>query len=169
MPARPVALLLVLLAPDARVYERVNDSWEVCVSLSDGQFQQVSFVNSINTIKGGTHVAQVTDQVAKFLLAKAQKKLGKANAANLKLHQVKNHLWIFVNALIVNPAFDSQTKETLNTRPADFGSTCKLPEEFLKKSESLSQHAPLANSLLLAAVCELLTGRGGPAATSAVA
>jgi len=74
------ASLLVLLAPRPRVYERLNDSWEVCVSLSDGQFQQVSFVNSINTIKGGTHVQQVTDQVAKFLLAKAQKKLGKAGS-----------------------------------------------------------------------------------------
>ncbi|XP_062099150.1 uncharacterized protein LOC133805067 [Humulus lupulus] len=38
----------------SEITEKVNDRWEVCVSLSDGQFQQVSFVNSIATIKGGT-------------------------------------------------------------------------------------------------------------------
>ncbi len=34
----------------------------------------------------------------------------------VKGHQIKNHLAVFVNALIENPAFDSQTKETLTTR-----------------------------------------------------
>ncbi len=28
-------------AGTARVYERFNDRWEVCVSMTDGQFQQV--------------------------------------------------------------------------------------------------------------------------------
>ena len=30
-----------------------------------------------------------------------------------KLHEVRNHLWVFINCLIENPAFDSQTKESL--------------------------------------------------------
>ncbi|KAI4298876.1 hypothetical protein L6164_032390 [Bauhinia variegata] len=41
-------------------------------------------------------------------------------------------LWVFVNALIDNPAFDSQTKETLTTRQSSFGSKCDLPESILK-------------------------------------
>ncbi|XAR54371.1 DNA topoisomerase (ATP-hydrolyzing) [Bertholletia excelsa] len=53
--------------------------------------------------------------------------------ANLKAHAVKNHLWVFVNSLIDNPAFDSQTKETLTTRQSSFGSKCELSQEFLKK------------------------------------
>lgn len=53
--------------------------------------------------------------------------------ANLKAHHVKSHLWVFVNALIDNPAFDSQTKETLTTRQSSFGSKCELSEDFLKK------------------------------------
>ncbi|CAI7859235.1 unnamed protein product [Closterium sp. NIES-53] len=118
--------------PLPKIYEKVNDNWEVCVSLSDGQFQQVSFVNSIATIKGGTHVNLVADQVTKFLIEKAQKKAGKGAPA-IKAHQVKCHLWVFVNSMIVNPAFDSQTKETLNTRASEFGSTCKLPDSFLQK------------------------------------
>jgi DNA gyrase/topoisomerase IV subunit B len=57
-----------------RFYERVNERWEVVVSLSDGQFQQVSFVNSICTSKGGTHVNAVESQVTKSLLELLAKK-----------------------------------------------------------------------------------------------
>ncbi|KAM7262891.1 hypothetical protein ACFE04_000574 [Oxalis oulophora] len=116
--------------PLPRIEEKVNDRWEVCVSLSDGQFQQVSFVNSIATIKGGTHVDYVTNQIANHIVAIANKK---NKNANLKAHNVKNHLWVFVNALIDNPAFDSQTKETLTIRQSSFGSKCELSEAFLKK------------------------------------
>jgi DNA topoisomerase-2 len=45
---------------------------------------------------------------------------------------VKQNLWLFVNALIENPAFDSQTKETLNTRAAAFGSQYQLSDAFIK-------------------------------------
>lgn len=31
-------------------FEKVNDRWEVGVGVSDGQFQQVSFVNGICTV-----------------------------------------------------------------------------------------------------------------------
>ena len=37
-----------------------------------------------------------------------------------------------MNCLIENPAFDSQTKETLNTKSSDFGSKIELTEKFLK-------------------------------------
>jgi hypothetical protein len=39
--------------------------WEICVSATDGQFQQVSFVNSICTSKGGTHVDHLVNQISK--------------------------------------------------------------------------------------------------------
>lgn len=60
----------------------------------------------------------------------------KNKAAPVKAYQIKNHMWIFVNALIENPAFDSQTKETLNTKKSQFGSKSVLSEEFVKKGES---------------------------------
>lgn len=40
-----------------------------------------------------------------------------------------------MNCLIENPAFDSQTKETLNTKTVNFGSTYELSEKFLKEVE----------------------------------
>ena len=58
--------------------------------------------------------------------------------ANLKAHTVKNYLWVFVNALIDNPAFDSQTKETLTLCQSSFGSKCELSQEFLKKGYILA-------------------------------
>ncbi|KAK3416892.1 hypothetical protein EUGRSUZ_H02633 [Eucalyptus grandis] len=113
-----------------RIEETVNERWEVCVSLSEGQFQQVSFVNGIATIKGGTHVDYVTNQIANHVMSVVNKK---NKNANLKAHHVKSHLWVFVNALIDNPAFDSQTKETLTLRQSSFGSKCELSDKFLQK------------------------------------
>ncbi|VAI27534.1 unnamed protein product [Triticum turgidum subsp. durum] len=113
-----------------RIYQKVNDHWEVCVSLSEGQFQQVSFVNGIATIRGGTHVDYVADQIANYLRGIVNRK---NKHANMNLDTAKRYLWVFVNALIEDPAFDSPTKETLITRQGKFGSKCELSEVFLKK------------------------------------
>jgi DNA topoisomerase-2 len=51
----------------------------------------------------------------------------------IKPHQIKANLWIFVNCLIENPAFDSQTKETLNVKPSEFGSSIELSDKFMKE------------------------------------
>jgi len=42
--------------------------------LSDGAFQQVSFVNSICTTKGGTHVDYITEQIVKKIIEKVAAK-----------------------------------------------------------------------------------------------
>jgi len=112
-----------------KIYEKVNDRWEVAISVSDGQFQQVSFVNSICTTKGGTHVNYVTDQIVDYLINLIKRKY----KIHLKGHQVKSHLWVFVNCLIENPTFDSQIKETLTLKPSAFGSKCEISENTLKK------------------------------------
>ena len=90
-------------------------------------------MNSIATIKGGTHVDYITNQITSYVMNKVNKK---KKDANVKAHNVKNHLWVFVNALIDNPAFDSQTKETLTTRQTSFGSKCDVPEPMLKEGSS---------------------------------
>jgi DNA topoisomerase-2 len=110
-----------------------DDRWEVGVSASDGVFQQVSFVNSISTTKGGQHVQYIVDQVVKRLMATVAKK--NKGGIQIKEAQMKNHLCVFVNCLIDNPAFDSQTKENLTTRKTAFGSTIELSEKFLKQVE----------------------------------
>ena len=114
------------------VHEIVNDRWEVAFTLSDGQFQQVSFVNSICTYKGGNHVNYVSDQLAAKLVDAIQKK---NKAAPVKAFQIKNHMWLFVNCLIENPAFDSQTKENMTLKQSAFGSKCPLTDDFMNKGK----------------------------------
>ena len=106
--------------------------WEVGFAVSDGTFQQVSFVNSIATTSGGTHVNYIADQVCNKLLDIVKRKKNN-KAASLKASQIKNHIFLFVNCLIVNPAFTSQTKEQLTTKHTQFGSKCHVSDEFLKK------------------------------------
>lgn len=105
--------------------------WEIGFAVSDGSFQQVSFVNSIATTSGGTHVNYIADQICTKLLEVVKKKNSKGST--LKLGQIRNHIFLFVNCLITNPAFTSQTKEQLTTKVSQFGSKCSVSEAFLKK------------------------------------
>nr|BAE06274.1 topoisomerase II [Scutellaria baicalensis] len=121
------------LDPLPRFEEEVHERWQIFVSRSEGQFQQVSFVNGIATIKGGTHVDYVTNKITSHLVNVIKNKNKKNKKFDLKPHTVKNHLWVFVNALIDNPAFDSQTKETLTLRAASFGSSWDFSSNFLDR------------------------------------
>ncbi len=106
----------------------IMDRWMVGVVLSDNGFQHVSFVNGLHTSIGGTHVDDVVNKISKELIAKlATKKI------NVKPSDVKHKLFIFVNATIENPGFDSQTKECLTTHKSDFGSEYIMTEQFKKK------------------------------------
>ena len=46
-----------------------HEKWEIGFAVSDGSFQQVSFVNSIATTSGGTHVSYIADQICEKLMA----------------------------------------------------------------------------------------------------
>ena len=57
-----------------KVFERVNERWEVGVVLSPSlTFEHISFVNGINTMKGGKHVDYITNQICKNLSAYVEK------------------------------------------------------------------------------------------------
>ncbi|OMH85453.1 DNA topoisomerase 2 [Zancudomyces culisetae] len=112
------------------VYQRFSERWEVGFAVSDGTFQQVSFVNSVNTVKGGTHVNYITDQIVNKVIANVKKK---NKNSQVKPYQVKGHMWVFVNTLVENPTFDSQTKETMTLRASAFGSKCEIDDDFMKK------------------------------------
>lgn len=112
-----------------RAYERCNDRWEVVATYSEtGQFEQVSFVNGINTLRGGKHVEFMSNQIIKRLIEMAAKK-----KKDVKAQHVRENMVIFVKSLIVNPSFDSQSKETLTTQSSKFGSKCELSDKFFDK------------------------------------
>lgn len=112
-----------------RFYESPNERWEVVVAVSSGTHEQMSFVNGINTIRGGKHVEYITNAITKKLtemtLAKKKK--------TIKPQHIKDNLFIFIKAVIENPSFDSQSKETLMTQITKFGSKCELSEKFYEK------------------------------------
>jgi len=113
-------------------YEKVSDRWEVAVTLShENQFNQVSFVNSICTIKGGTHVTHAIQTTVNAISEQVTKK--NKGGIEMKPAFIKQHLFVFVNCLIENPHFDSQTKETLTSKITSFGSRCEPSEKFLKR------------------------------------
>ncbi|KAK3673275.1 DNA topoisomerase 2 [Recurvomyces mirabilis] len=124
------------LANDGTAPEQViltdgpHERWEIGFAVSDGAFQQVSFVNSIATTHGGSHVNFIADQICDRLEEIVNKK--NKGGVKLKKAQIRNHIFLFVNALIVNPAFTSQTKEQLTTKPSAFGSKPQVSEKFLK-------------------------------------
>ena len=76
------------------VYESPHPRWEVGMSLSESQFQQVSFVNAISTTKGGKHVDYCVEKIIKVIQEKISKK---EKNLNIKPQHIKQHLWIFVN------------------------------------------------------------------------
>jgi len=52
---------------------------------------------------------------------------------NLDKNTLKDHFWIFVNALIDDPKFDSPLNEELTTAQTCFSSYCDVSKSTLKK------------------------------------
>lgn len=114
------------------IYETFGDRWKVGVVYEqDVGNQQVSFVNGVWTYQGGNHVKYIEDQIYEKLIATIKKK----HKVTAKKSQIKEHLTFFIDSVINNPAFTSQTKGELGTKPKDFGSTCTILDGFIKKIE----------------------------------
>jgi len=116
-------------------YERSSERWEIAVILTRNLFdseavlpdeKQISFVNGINTKRGGKHVETVFKTVMGDFC-----ELSKKKKIEVKPSQLKDSILLFVNATIVNPSFDSQSKETLTTPASKFGSHYKASSKFV--------------------------------------
>jgi len=132
-----VKLFLKADSEKSFAYERCGPRWEVAVVLTRSLFsddagtpddRHVSFVNGINTRKGGKHVETVQRHVLSDIC-----EVGKKKKMDLKPGQLKDTITLFVNATIVNPSFDSQTKETLTTPAAKFGSSVSISQSLIDK------------------------------------
>lgn len=97
----------------------------------------------------------VANQVIKHLAATLKKK-----KQEVPRQLIKNHLFIFVNCLIENPKFDSQTKDQLITKHQSFGSKCTLSADFLKKVDK-SEIVPMITSFNRFKEQQKLKGKGG--------
>lgn len=112
-------------------HEKVNDRWEIGFMYApDSGNKYISFVNGICTYHGGTHVTYIVKNVIAKLSESIQKK---HKDITIKDNQIKDNIIIFIKSVIENPAFTSQTKETLKTQVKDFGSTCDIKESTFKR------------------------------------
>lgn len=109
------------------IYEKSND-WEFAIGVSKEGFQSISFVNSIETKDGGTHVNYILNQTIEYLRTMIKKK----HKVDVKPSDIRNHVFLFINCTVINPAFSSQTKEKLITEPKDFGTKHEVTEKFAK-------------------------------------
>jgi DNA topoisomerase-2 len=115
---------------DPVIYESPNERWHIAIADSPTDKQlAMSFVNGIWTSKNGTHVDAVTSQVVNHVVEYLETK----KKIKVKPGLVRDNLAVFVTAMIENPSFTSQTKETLTTKQSAFGSSPKLSEDTLKK------------------------------------
>lgn len=110
------------------IVDDTNERWTVGVILSNDGYQHASFVNGIHTTNGGSHLVHVADQIAKEIIEKL-----KTKKVIVKPSDVKNRMFVFVKSAIVNPVFDSQSKESLKMAKTKFGSEYVMSDAFRKK------------------------------------
>ena len=116
------------LEEDGLLLYEENKDWQVGVSVSpSGSFQQVSYVNCVNTFDGGTHNDHILNQIIPAL----REKISKRFKTDILPGQIKNHMFLFINSTVINPAFSSQTKEKLITDIKNFGTEIKLTDKFI--------------------------------------
>lgn len=126
---------LFIGAETPRVYEDAGERWEFAVALSKDipnltkEFHQISWVNGIYTSDGGKHVEYILNQITRKLADYIEtKKKVKVNPS-----YIKEQLVMFVRCDIVNPVFNSQTKEYMNSPVAKFGSKCDVSDKLVEK------------------------------------
>jgi DNA topoisomerase II len=88
--------------------------------------RHISFVNGISTRRGGKHVEYVSKKILGDFCELAKKKA----KLDITPALLKDSIVWFINSTIVNPSFDTQTKETLTTPASKFGSTPEITPKF---------------------------------------
>ena len=103
--------------------------WEYAI-IPHSHFEQISFVNGNATVQGGKHVDYILYQIVNRLkeMLETKKKL-----KDVKPSFIKDRLFLFLRTTIVNPSFNSQTKEMLTTPSKDFGCKVEVSDKFIEK------------------------------------
>lgn len=125
-----------------RVSLSFHPLWNAVVSVStDDVMQQMSWVNGVATTRGGRHVDTVVDmvcdEVSQWIAKKHKQKVGKQT--------IRNQIRVLLQANVVNPAFDSQTKEYLKTTKTNFGFSLSVPKRL---AETLASKTDLVKRVL---------------------
>lgn len=104
-----------------------SEDWNVGITDSDG-FEQISFINSVETYQGGTHVNYVVDQITNKLREHFKKK----HKVDVKPSDIKNHFRIFISGTVNRPRFSSQTKENMISPVSEWKTSWTVSDKFIK-------------------------------------
>ena len=118
----------VKLYTQSPIFETSKHRWKLAVSPSDKGFRQISFANGASTTDGGSHVDYILNQI----LLKMREFFQKKHKVDVKPSELKNHMMIFLDAEVINPSFNSQTKEKLITEVKEFGTEYIVSDKFIQ-------------------------------------
>ena len=127
---------------DAILSDHSSDGrWNLAVvpTPEGAKHHQMTFVNGVHTLRGGSHVTDVTNKVIEGL----RKVVKESQLGDTAL---KNQFWLFLSCTVNNPTFDTQTKEKLTLKSSSWGSTWTPAPKFLKRLSS----GPISEAIALA-------------------
>jgi DNA topoisomerase-2 len=104
-----------------------NEDWSVGITSSDG-FEQISFINSVETYTGGTHVDYISNQI----ITKLREYFKKKHKVDLKPSDIKNHIRLFIFGTVNRPKFSSQTKDNLVSPVSEWKTSWEVSDKFIK-------------------------------------
>jgi DNA topoisomerase-2 len=122
---------------ESYIIDNNKHRWKLAIAHSNNGFRQISFANGAHTTDGGTHVDYILNQIIVKLRSFFEKKY----KIDVKPSELKNHIMLFLDAEVINPAFNSQTKEKLITEIKDFGTEYIVSDKFIQsilKSEIIN-------------------------------
>lgn len=111
------------------IFFEQSEHWKIGIGHSKTGFNAVSFVNSVETKDGGTHVNYIAWQITQYLRERIKKK----HRVDVKPSDLKQHIFLFIDSTIINPAFSSQTKEKLITEVKEFGCAHEISDKLLNQ------------------------------------
>ena len=127
-------------------YEKINDEWEIGIAESPvDSFTQVSMVNGISTILGGTHVNYASNMV----VSSVKQSLTRGTKVNIRVNDIRNRILLFVNCKLPNPTFNAQTKEELRLKINGLAKGVKLNDSLLRRLSKSDMFADLLELSLM--------------------
>lgn len=102
---------------------KCNKYWELGYKIETNAYQ-VSFVNGIFTNNNGKHVEYIYEQIFQKLIKKNP---------DITRRWLRGNITMILKSSVINPSFNSQTKEELTTPTSKLGITCDLGKDFYDK------------------------------------
>lgn len=104
----------------------ISEHWKVAVLPAD-TFDQVSFVNGLQTRDGGVHLEFAVGRIVEAV----RQLIEKDKKVKVWAHTIRDQFFLVLSCNVVNPSFHSQIKTKLTSSRGLF--PLHLPEEFITK------------------------------------